>query len=126
MMRITRGNDLLNLTIYESFRLKTLGFSECLDVHALASKTKMDDKKRKITLEIIKEVFVKENIVVDGMHKNLVPPPGVKGIKGLVIKEPESGVFFYNGNFDMVFQREKEFHLATVGKYKSKGQSTAK
>ncbi|GKC60486.1 hypothetical protein Tco_1088084 [Tanacetum coccineum] len=33
--------------------------------------------------------------------------------KGMVIKEPESGVYFYNGNFDLAFQREEEFHLAT-------------
>ncbi|GJU09760.1 hypothetical protein Tco_1132156 [Tanacetum coccineum] len=33
-------------------------------------------KKRKGSPEIIKEVFVKEDIVVDGMHRNLIPPPG--------------------------------------------------
>ncbi|GKB31999.1 hypothetical protein Tco_0871400 [Tanacetum coccineum] len=91
-MRITRGNDPLNLAVYEKFRLKTLGFSEWLEVHALASKTKsipplpelstfrisVDDKKRKRTSEIVKEVFVKENTVVDRMYKNLVPPLGVK------------------------------------------------
>ncbi|GJS81558.1 retrovirus-related pol polyprotein from transposon TNT 1-94 [Tanacetum coccineum] len=27
-------------------------------------------------------------------------------------QEPESGIFFYNGNFNLVFQREEEFHLA--------------
>nr|GFA09352.1 hypothetical protein [Tanacetum cinerariifolium] len=45
---------------------------------------------------------------------NLVPPTGVERRKGLVIREPESGIFFYNGNFDLVFQREEEFHLATT------------
>ncbi|GKF19681.1 hypothetical protein Tco_0068319, partial [Tanacetum coccineum] len=59
-------------------------------------------------------VFVKENVVVDRMHKNLVPPEVVVGSNGLVIKEPESWSFVYNGNFDLVFQREKEFHLATT------------
>ncbi|GKC08439.1 hypothetical protein Tco_1000049 [Tanacetum coccineum] len=34
------------------------------------------EKKRKRSSEIIKEVFVKEDIVVDGMHRNLIPPPG--------------------------------------------------
>ncbi|GKC19813.1 hypothetical protein Tco_1021963 [Tanacetum coccineum] len=34
------------------------------------------EKKRKRSLEIIKEVFVIENIVLDGMHRNLIPPPG--------------------------------------------------
>ncbi|GKD57668.1 hypothetical protein Tco_1291055 [Tanacetum coccineum] len=50
--------------------------------------------------------------MVDGMHRNMVPPPGVEGRKGLVIRELESGIFFYNGNFDLVFHREEEFHLA--------------
>nr|GEW70390.1 hypothetical protein [Tanacetum cinerariifolium] len=35
------------------------------------------DKKRKRSYEIIKEVFVMEDIVVDGMHMNVVPPLGV-------------------------------------------------
>nr|GEY30824.1 leucine-rich repeat-containing protein [Tanacetum cinerariifolium]GEY33614.1 leucine-rich repeat-containing protein [Tanacetum cinerariifolium] len=52
------------------------------------------EKKRKRTSEILEEVFVKENIVVDGMHKNLIPPPGVEGKRGLVIREPESWIFF--------------------------------
>ncbi|GKE73453.1 hypothetical protein Tco_1535494 [Tanacetum coccineum] len=56
----------------------------------------------------------RENVVVDGMHRNLVPPEVVVGSNGLVIKEPESESFVYNGNFDLVFQREKEFHLATI------------
>ncbi|GKD87631.1 hypothetical protein Tco_1358785 [Tanacetum coccineum] len=41
------------------------------------------EKKRKRSSKIIKEVFVKEDIVVDGMHRNLVPPPGVVGFKWL-------------------------------------------
>ncbi|GJU64502.1 hypothetical protein Tco_1246337 [Tanacetum coccineum] len=47
-------------------------------------------KNRKRSSEMIKEVFVKEEIVVDGMHRNLIPPPRVEGSRGLVIKEPES------------------------------------
>ncbi|GKB76750.1 hypothetical protein Tco_0943645 [Tanacetum coccineum] len=39
-MRITRGNDLLNVVVNNKFRLNTLGFSEWLEVHALASKIK--------------------------------------------------------------------------------------
>ncbi|GKA73769.1 hypothetical protein Tco_0780071 [Tanacetum coccineum] len=56
-----------------------------------------EDKKRKRT-EILEEVFVKENIVVDGMHRNLVPPLGIEGRQRHVIREPESDIFFYNGN----------------------------
>ncbi|GJT97067.1 hypothetical protein Tco_1092585 [Tanacetum coccineum] len=33
-------------------------------------------KKRKRSSEIIQEVFVKDNIVVYGMQRNLIPPPG--------------------------------------------------
>nr|GEV07052.1 retrovirus-related Pol polyprotein from transposon TNT 1-94 [Tanacetum cinerariifolium] len=73
----------------------------------------VEDMKRKRT-EILQEVFVKENIVVDEIHRNLIPPPGIVGSRGQVIKEPESGIFFYNGNFNLVFQREEEFHLATT------------
>ncbi|GJX94413.1 hypothetical protein Tco_0348999 [Tanacetum coccineum] len=72
------------------------------------------EKKRKRTSKIIKEVFMSEYIVVDGKHRNLVPPLRVRGSIGLVISEPESEIFFYNGNFDLVFQREEEFHLATT------------
>nr|GEU45717.1 hypothetical protein [Tanacetum cinerariifolium] len=39
---------------------------------------------------------------------------GVMASRGLVIKEPESWIFFYNGNFDLVLQREEEFNLATT------------
>nr|GEW47334.1 hypothetical protein [Tanacetum cinerariifolium] len=60
------------------------------------------------------KVFVTEHVTVDGMHRNLVPPLGIEGRQGLVIREPESGIFFYNRNWDLVFQREEEFHLATT------------
>ncbi|GKC65878.1 hypothetical protein Tco_1098476 [Tanacetum coccineum] len=117
-IRITRDHDLLNVKVYKKFRLKTLGFSEWLEVQVLTSKTvsksnglllqslraKFDwvisqakklglspptelahygkpaeEKKRKRT-EIHAEVFVKENIVVDGMQRNLIPPPGVEEV----------------------------------------------
>ncbi|GKE04546.1 hypothetical protein Tco_1396564 [Tanacetum coccineum] len=63
-IRITRAKYPLNVTVHERFRLRTQGFSEWLEVHALASKTKKD-------------------VVVDGMHRNLVPPPGIEAKKGL-------------------------------------------
>ncbi|GJX69738.1 hypothetical protein Tco_0305465 [Tanacetum coccineum] len=125
-MKITRGDNPLNLVVYPNFRLKTLGFSEWLEIINQAKKLGLplppafvtfgmtaEDKKRKRT-KILEEVFVKENTVVDGMHRNLVPPLGIEGRQGLVIREPESGIFFYNGNWDLVFQREEEFHLATT------------
>ncbi|GJR93458.1 hypothetical protein Tco_0265632 [Tanacetum coccineum] len=39
-MRIIRGNDPLNVVVHDKFRIKTLGFSEWIEVHSLASKTK--------------------------------------------------------------------------------------
>nr|GEY09255.1 hypothetical protein [Tanacetum cinerariifolium] len=71
-------------------------------------------KKRKRRAELIHEVFVKENIVMDGMHMNLVPPARVVRSVGLVINELEFGIFCYNENYDLVFQMENEFHLATT------------
>ncbi|GKD19225.1 hypothetical protein Tco_1208383 [Tanacetum coccineum] len=151
-MKITRGDNPLNLVVYPNFRLKMLGFNEWLEVHALASKKygksndmllqslrekfewvidqakklglppppalatfgmTTEDQKRKRT-EILKQVFVTENITVNGMHKNLIPPPRAVPIDGLVINKLESGIFFMNRNTDIVFQREEEFHLATT------------
>ncbi|GJQ91786.1 retrovirus-related pol polyprotein from transposon TNT 1-94 [Tanacetum coccineum] len=51
------------------------------------------DKKRKRRVEVIQEVFIKDNVVVDGMHWNLVSPAGVVGSHELVINEPESRIF---------------------------------
>ncbi|GJR91474.1 hypothetical protein Tco_0215485 [Tanacetum coccineum] len=106
-MRITRANDPLNVTVHDKFRLKTLGFIEWLEAKALGIPPPPElstfrlsvlavDKKRKRSSEILEEVFLKENVVVDGMHRNLVPPPGIEGRQGLVIREPKSGIFFYN------------------------------
>ncbi|GJT28629.1 hypothetical protein Tco_0908904 [Tanacetum coccineum] len=95
-IRITRANDPLNVTMHERFRLKTLGFSEWLKVHSLASKTKSILPPPE--LSTFNEVFMTKDIVVDGMHRR----------KGLVIREPESGIFFYNGNFDLVFSKRRK------------------
>ncbi|GJV50194.1 hypothetical protein Tco_1440406 [Tanacetum coccineum] len=75
----------------------------------------VDDMKRKRSLEIPQEVFMKENIVVNRMQRNLIPPQGIKGSRDRVIRKPESRIFYFNGNFDLLFQREEEFHLATTG-----------
>nr|GEV87846.1 hypothetical protein [Tanacetum cinerariifolium] len=61
-------------------------------------------KKRKRRAEVIHEVFVKRNIVVDGMHRNLVPPIRVVGSAWLAINEPEFGIFVDNESFDLVFK----------------------
>ncbi|GJW62638.1 retrovirus-related pol polyprotein from transposon TNT 1-94 [Tanacetum coccineum] len=113
----SKANDQLLKNLKAKFQwvatqARKLGIS--LPSQLLAFGLSTSDKKRKRSFEIIKEVFVKEDIVVDGMHRNLVPTSGVVASEGLVIKEPKSGIFFYNSNFDLVFQREEEFHLATT------------
>ncbi|GJZ42638.1 hypothetical protein Tco_0589893 [Tanacetum coccineum] len=72
------------------------------------------ERKRKRTSKIVKEVFVTEDIRVSGMKRKLIPSQGVVGSPGLVITKPEAGIFYCNGNFDLFFQREDEFHLATT------------
>ncbi|GKA48216.1 hypothetical protein Tco_0755039 [Tanacetum coccineum] len=128
-MKITRGDNPLNLVVHPNFRLKTLGFGKWLEAKklrlpppsALATfGLTTEDKKRK-RIKILEEVFVKENIVVDGMHRNLVPPPGIEGRQGLVIREPESGIFFYNGNWDLVFQKGRRI---PSGHHNSVNQTT--
>nr|GEW94400.1 hypothetical protein [Tanacetum cinerariifolium] len=57
--------------------------------------------KRKRMIELIHETFIKENIVVDGMQRNLTLPEGVVGKAGMVVKELEAGISLYNGNFNM-------------------------
>nr|GEV42731.1 hypothetical protein [Tanacetum cinerariifolium] len=44
------------------------------------------DKKRKRRTKLIHEVFFKENIVLDGMQRNLTLP---KGVDGKAVREPE-------------------------------------
>ncbi|GJZ20382.1 retrovirus-related pol polyprotein from transposon TNT 1-94 [Tanacetum coccineum] len=116
-----RGNDTLNVVVHNKFRLKTLGFSEWLELgvppppELSTFGILVDDRKRKRSSEILQEVFVKETIVVDGMHRNLTPPPGIEGRRCQVIRKPEARIFYYNGNFDLVFQRESEFYLTSAG-----------
>ncbi|GKD39557.1 hypothetical protein Tco_1259764 [Tanacetum coccineum] len=62
------------------------------------------ERKRKRVAEIIKEVFVSEDIVVDRMHINLNLPHRITtGTTGQLIKEPEARIFLYNGKFDLIF-----------------------
>ncbi|GJW01286.1 hypothetical protein Tco_1556537 [Tanacetum coccineum] len=77
-MKITRGDNPLNLIVHPNFRLKSLGFSEWLEAKKLGLPPPLaletfrmtaKEKKRKRT-EFLKEAFVTENITVDGMHRN--------------------------------------------------------
>ncbi|GKA41489.1 hypothetical protein Tco_0734082, partial [Tanacetum coccineum] len=130
-MKITRGDNPLNLIVHPNFRLKTLGFSEWLEAKKLGLfppptlatfGMTVEDKKRKST-KFLKEDFVTENITVDGMRRNLIPPLMVVPIDGLVINKPESGIFFMNRNTDIAFQRESEFHLTPANSNSEPNQS---
>ncbi|GKA96253.1 hypothetical protein Tco_0818348 [Tanacetum coccineum] len=95
---ITFRDDPLPITKF-SYRAGKLGIPPPSQLTAFEHPTTL--KKRKRKTEVIHEVFVKENIVVDGMQRNLYIPEGVVGKVGLVIREPEAGIFLFNGNFDV-------------------------
>ncbi|GKD59412.1 hypothetical protein Tco_1296921, partial [Tanacetum coccineum] len=70
-MRITRRNELLNLTVYDKFRLKTLEFSEWLKVHALASKSK--GKSNDLLLQSLRAKF--EWVLTQAKKLGVLPLP---------------------------------------------------
>nr|GEV90638.1 retrovirus-related Pol polyprotein from transposon TNT 1-94 [Tanacetum cinerariifolium] len=92
-IRIIRSDNPLNLIVYPNFKLNSMGFSEWLEVMDQAKKLGLPPPLAHAT--------------VDGMNMNLILPPGVMPIEGLVIKEPESGIFYMNMNTNIVFQIEK-------------------
>nr|GEX56413.1 hypothetical protein [Tanacetum cinerariifolium] len=93
-IKITRGDNPLNLVVHPNFRLKTLGFCEWLVINqakrlGLSPPPELvtfgltaEEKKKKRT-ELIKEVFVTENIRVDGLDRNLIPSPRIMPIQVL-------------------------------------------
>ncbi|GJT39130.1 hypothetical protein Tco_0938995 [Tanacetum coccineum] len=114
-MRITRNNQPLNYRAkfkWIDFTADKLGIPPPLQL--IDFELPPTERKRKRRVEMVKEVFVLENIVVDGMDRNLAPPQGIVASVGLAIKEPEVGVFFYNENLDLVFQRRSGYNLATT------------
>ncbi|GJX58869.1 hypothetical protein Tco_0290259 [Tanacetum coccineum] len=92
-MRIERDNQPLSLVVIEKFRLKQLAGKLGLPSPSELSAFRLSGakKKRKRASEMLEEVFVKEYIRVDGMHRNLIPPQGVVGSKGLVITDQRLG-----------------------------------
>ncbi|GJU78869.1 hypothetical protein Tco_1275939 [Tanacetum coccineum] len=107
-MNITINNQPMNYKIFEDFRFKMLGFTKWLELHKLASRKQgaANDqllknlkakfkwvRKRKRTNEVLIEVFVSEDVAVDGMHRKLNLPQGItSGRTGQVTKEPEAGI----------------------------------
>nr|GFA60371.1 hypothetical protein [Tanacetum cinerariifolium] len=93
-IKIIRGDNPLNLIVHPNFRLKSLGSSEWLEANklglhpppALATFGMVPKEKKRKRTQFLKEAFVTEDIRVDGMNRNLIPPPGVVPIEGLVIK----------------------------------------
>nr|GEV72905.1 hypothetical protein [Tanacetum cinerariifolium] len=121
-MRLKRNNQPQSLTAMERSLKAKIEWINTQDgklglpppSELIAFRLTLVKKKRKRTSKMIKEIFVSEDIRMDGMERNLIHPQGVIGSPGLAITEPEVGIFYYNGNFNLVFQRENEFHLATT------------
>ncbi|GJS67649.1 hypothetical protein Tco_0682213 [Tanacetum coccineum] len=127
-MRITRDNDPLNLTSLKAKFQWVLNQANKLGLPpppTLASFGMTAEERKRKRIEFIKEVFVSEDVRVDEMERNLVPSPGIVPIQGLVINEPEPGIFFMNRNTDIALEsnirriqvkdiiKEVEDHLKT-------------
>nr|GEV60096.1 retrovirus-related Pol polyprotein from transposon TNT 1-94 [Tanacetum cinerariifolium] len=106
------GNELVK---YQDER----GFSEWLEVHALASKKYGTSNNLLLRSLRAKFQWVIKQAKRLGIplppelatFRNLIPPPGIMPIQGVFINKPELGIFFMNGNTDIGFQSESEFHL---------------
>nr|GEX79685.1 hypothetical protein [Tanacetum cinerariifolium] len=81
-MKITRGNNPLNLVVYPNFRLKTLGFSEWLEVHALASK-----KSKKSNDMLLQSLRAKFQWVIEQAKKLGLPPHLALATFGMTTEE---------------------------------------
>nr|GEW38016.1 hypothetical protein [Tanacetum cinerariifolium] len=81
-MKITRSNDPLNLIVHPNFRLKTLGFSEWMGVHALASKKSGESNNL-----LLQSLMAKFQWVINlAMRLGLPLPPKLANF-GLTAKE---------------------------------------
>nr|GEX04806.1 hypothetical protein [Tanacetum cinerariifolium] len=72
-MRITKVNDPLNLTVYLNFKLRMLGFSKWLEVHALASKK--SNKSNDSLLQSLKSKF--QWVLNQAKNLGVSPPPAL-------------------------------------------------
>ncbi|GJZ20646.1 hypothetical protein Tco_0557236 [Tanacetum coccineum] len=73
------------------------------------------ERKRKRRTEFVKEMFILEDIEVDGMHMNLTLPQEITGgTAKQVFKEPEARILLYNGNFNLIFQRRSKYNLTST------------
>nr|GEV63063.1 retrovirus-related Pol polyprotein from transposon TNT 1-94 [Tanacetum cinerariifolium] len=81
-MKITRGDNPLNLVVHPNSRIKTLGFSECLDVHALASK-----KSGKSNNMLLQSLRAKFQWVIDQAKKLRLPQPPALATLGMTAED---------------------------------------
>nr|GEX44229.1 hypothetical protein [Tanacetum cinerariifolium] len=92
-MKITRGDNPLNLVSLRAKFQWVINQAKRLGLNLSPKLTTLgltaEEKKRKRT-ELIKEVFVTENVRVDGMDRNMIHPLVIMPTQGLVINEPES------------------------------------
>ncbi|GJW59327.1 hypothetical protein Tco_0849652 [Tanacetum coccineum] len=58
----------------------------------LAYRLNLAERKRKRDSDMIEEMFVKQDIRIPGMKRNLTLPPGVVAAKGKVITEPKAQI----------------------------------
>ncbi|GJT78605.1 putative reverse transcriptase domain-containing protein [Tanacetum coccineum] len=133
-MRITRNNQSLNYKVYKDFRLKTLGFTEWLELHNLASKSQgatvdqllknlkakfkwIDPTADKLGITSPPQLTDFEFPHADLKRKRIaeILQEGVtSATSSKVIKELEEGILYFNGNFDLVFRRRSEYALAST------------
>ncbi|GKE60568.1 hypothetical protein Tco_1510935, partial [Tanacetum coccineum] len=100
-MRITRDHDSLNLTAKFQWVLnqaKKVGQPPPPELATFGMTTEQRKRKRS---KMIRHTFVKDDVEVDGTQRNVAPPAGVSGKIGHVIREPEAGFFYLNGNYDL-------------------------
>ncbi|GJS35680.1 retrovirus-related pol polyprotein from transposon TNT 1-94 [Tanacetum coccineum] len=81
-IKMVRGDNPLNLIVHPNFRLRSLGFSEWLEVHALASK-----KTRKSNDMLLQSLRAKFQWVMNQAKKLGLPPPPALATFGMIVED---------------------------------------
>ncbi|GJS65871.1 retrovirus-related pol polyprotein from transposon TNT 1-94 [Tanacetum coccineum] len=102
-MTIERNNQPLSLILYEKFMLKTLGFSEWIEIHVMASKN-----KTKANDVLLKNLKAKFKWIMSQAEKLGIPPPLELSAFGLSATEKK------RKKAQRSPRKESEFHLATT------------
>nr|GEU74514.1 hypothetical protein [Tanacetum cinerariifolium] len=132
-MKIIKGDNPLNLIVHPNFRLKSMGFSECLEVMDQAKKLGLPsppvlatfrmtpkEKKRKRT-QFLKEAFVTEDIrnlrvvdseVMKGLSEYKALESNIRRIRVKdIVKEVEDYLKTYSSVGMDISWRETQYHL---------------